>query len=138
MSKRFVISWIVLTIAVTAFGFVVHGLLLADYYSALVPNMFRSPADSQKVFPFMILANVLIGFSLTWIYRKGLELGKPAIGQGIRFGIVIAMLSLIPRYLIYYAVQPTPGILVVKQIVLDTIAMIILGILTALLNPADK
>ena len=137
MNKRFVISWIGLTLASFVLGFVVHGLLLANYYSALVPNMFRSQEDSQKVFHFMILADILIGFGLTWIYRKGAEPGKPAIGQGVRFGLAIAVFSVIPRYLIYYAVQPTPGILVVKQIVFDTIAMVILGILAAVLNPAQ-
>ena len=137
MNKRFVISWIVLTIASFALGFVVHGLMLANHYSALVPNMFRSPEDSQKVFHFMILADVLVGFALTWIYRKGAEPSKPAIGQGVRFGLAIAALSIIPRYLIYYAVQPTPGILAAKQIVFDTIAMVILGIIAAMLN-SDK
>ena len=138
MNKRFVISWIVLTIASFVMGFVVHGLLLSNYYSALVPNMFRSQEDSQKVFHFMILADVLIGFAFTWIYRKGVETGKPAIGQGVRFGIAVAMLSIIPRYLIYYAVQPIPGILAVKQIVFDTIAIVILGIIAAMLNPPEE
>ena len=137
MNKRFVISWIVLTIATFLLGFVVHGLLLGAHYAELVPNHFRSPEDAQRLFHFMILADILIAFALTWIYRKGSERGKPAVGQGARFGLAVAMLSLIPRYLIYYAVQPTPGILVVKQIVLDTIAMVILGIIAAMLNPAD-
>ena len=137
MNKRFVISWIVLTIATFVLGFVVHGVLLGDHYAELVPNHFRSPEDAQKFFHFMILADILIGFALTWIYRKGSVPGKPALGQGVRFGLAVATLSHIPRYLIYYAVQPTPGILVVKQIVFDTIAMVILGIIAAMLNPAE-
>jgi len=138
MNRRFVISWIVLTFASFVMGFVVHGLLLGNHYSALVPNMFRPPEDSHKVFHFMILANVLIGFALTWIYSKGVEPGKSAVSQGVRFGIAVAMLSVIPRSLIYYTVQPTPGILTVKQIVFDTIAMVILGIIAAMLNPPQK
>jgi hypothetical protein len=134
MNKRFVISWLVLTVVSFLFGFLVHGLLLADHYSALVPNMFRSPEDSQKVFHFMILANVLFSFGFTWIYRKGFEPGKPVIGQGIRFGLAVAALSIIPRYLIYYTVQPTPGNLVAGQIAFDTIAIVILGIIAAMLN----
>ena len=138
MNKRFVISWISLTVATAVLGFLVHGLLLAHHYEALVPDMFRAPEDSWKVFHFMILADVLVGFGLTWIYRKGVEPGKPVIGQGIRFGLAFATISIIPRFLIYYAVQPTPGMLVVKQIVLDTIAAVILGVLAAVLNRTDS
>jgi hypothetical protein len=134
MNKRFVISWIALTVASFLLGFLVHGLLLGNQYADLVPNMFRSPEDSQKVFHFMILANVLTSFGLTWIYRKGVEPDKSVIGQGIRFGLAIAALSVIPRYLIYYAVQPTPGTLAASQIAFDTIAMVILGVITAMLN----
>ena len=138
MNKRFVISWIVLTIATFVLGFVVHGLILGDRYAARVPDLFRSPEDSQKLFHFMLLADVLIGFGLTWIYRKGVEPGKSPIGQGIRFGLAAATLAVIPRYMIYYTVQPTPGELAVSQIVLDSIAMVILGIIAAMLNPADS
>jgi hypothetical protein len=138
MNKRFAISWIVLTIATFILGFVVHGLLLGSHYSELVPDLFRAPEDSHKVFHFMILADVLIGFGLTWIYRKGREAGKSPIGQGARFGLAIAAMSVIPRYLVYYTVQPTPGILVIKQIIFDTLAMVILGILAAFLNQQTR
>jgi hypothetical protein len=40
----------------------------------------------------------------------------------------------VPVYLIYYAVQPTPGMLVVKQIVFDSTLIVILGIIVAFLN----
>jgi hypothetical protein len=37
-------------------------------------------------------------------------------------------------YLIYYAVQPMPGEVVVKQIVLDTISIVLMGIVCAWIN----
>ena len=40
----------------------------------------------------------------------------------------------IPTYIIYYAVQPLPGAMVVKQIVFDTVAVVVLGVIVALLN----
>jgi len=40
-------------------------------------------------------------------------------------------------YLIYYAVQPMPGALVVKQIVFDSICMVLLGIVAAWINQRD-
>jgi len=37
----------------------------------------------------------------------------------------------VPTYLIYYVVQPMPGMTVVKQIVFDGILMLVLGAVVA-------
>ena len=58
----------------------------------------------------------------------------PFLGQGIRFGIALAVLMTIPMYLIYYAVQPWPGAVVVKQIVYDTVRMLLMGLAVAWIN----
>ena len=90
----------------------------------------------QGYFAYMILAHVFIAIGLTWIYRQGRE-RKPFLGQGARFGVAVAVLVVIPMYLIYYAVQPMPGALVAKQIVFDTIAMVVMGIVAAWINQRD-
>jgi hypothetical protein len=59
---------------------------------------------------------------------------KPFLGQGVRFGLAVAVVGVIPTYLIYYAVQPMPGNVVAKQIVFDTIAMVLMGIVCAWIN----
>jgi hypothetical protein len=133
MNKQFWISGVVMSVVAFIFGFIVHGLLLGDDYTA-VQHLYRTPEESQGYFGYLILANVLFGFALTWIYQQGVEAGKSTIGQGIRFGVAIALLMTIPTYLIYYAVQPLPDAMVVKQIVFDTIAVVLLGIIVALLN----
>ena len=46
------------------------------------------------------------------------------------------MLTTIPTYLIYLAVQPMPEALVVKQIIFDTIAMMAMGVVVAWINKA--
>jgi hypothetical protein len=116
MNKTFVISAAVLFLVSMTLGFVVHGLLLgADY--ARLQNLFRSPQDAQGHFGAMIAAHVFIAIGFTWIYRQGRDSGKSVLGQGVRFGLAIAVLTTIPTYLIYYAVQPMPSDVVAKQIV---------------------
>ena len=129
---KFAVSAIVLAIVSLLFGFVVHGMLLAPDYGAL-PNLFRNEADGSAHMPFMLLAHLCIGTGFTWIYLKGRE-AKPFLAQGLRFGLAVAVLTTIPMYLIYFAVQPMPGGLVVKQIALDTIAMVVMGVVCAWLN----
>lgn len=50
----------------------------------------------------------------------------------------MAFVTAVPVYLYYYAVQPTPGALVVKQIVFETIAVIVKGVVVAFLNPPKR
>ena len=133
MKKAFV--WSVVAVFVTSMllGFLVHSVLLHKDYERLVPNLFRGPADQQAYFAYMLIAHVIMAIGVTWVYRMGRE-NKPWLAQGVRFGIAIALLSTIPLYLIYFAVQPLPSDLVAQQIVFDTIAMVILGIVTAAVN----
>jgi len=130
MNKTFVIAWIVLFVLWMAASFVVHGVLLQGDYAALA-QMFRNEADSQQYFPWMLLAHVLLAGALAWIYARGQDPGKPWLGQGLRFGVATAMLTVVPTYLIYYAVQPMPGLLVAKQIVFDGLTMLVLGVAVA-------
>ena len=129
MNKKFFIAWLVVFVAWMAGSFVVHGALLgADY--AKLSNLFRQPPEAQKYFPLMILAHVILSGAFVWIYARGVE-ARPWLGQGIRFGVAIALLTSVPWYLIYYVVQPMPLETVVKQIVLDGALVVLLGIVAA-------
>jgi len=138
MDKRLLISGVAMTIAAAVLGFVVHGLLLNADYAALVPTIIRAPEDANHYMQWMLLADAAIGFGMTWIYRQGHTVSKSAIGQGLRCGFAVALVSTIPMFLIYYAVEPLPGMLVVKQLVFSTVQMLLLGVLVALLNPSPK
>jgi hypothetical protein len=106
-------------------------MLLHDDYAKLT-NLFRSEAESQQFFPWMIVAHVMLSGALVWIYSRGVEAG-PWLPQGIRFAIAVALLTVVPTYMIYYVVQPMPGSTVVKQIVFDSVLLVILGIIVAFL-----
>ena len=132
MNKKFVISVIVVFVFSMVFGFLVHGFILGPSYAALT-GMFRPEKDAGGYFPYMLLAHVFIAFTFVWIYNKGKE-EKPFLSQGICYGIAIASITAIPIYLIYYAAQPMPGLLVVKQIIFDTIGYVLMGIVVAWIN----
>ncbi len=132
MNRKFLLSMVVMAFASLLLGFVVHGVLLQAEYAKL-PNLMRSEQDAMNYFPFMLLAHLLIGIGITWIYLKGRE-DKPWLAQGLRFGVAVAVLVPVPMYLIYFAVQPMPSDLVAQQIVFDAITTIIMGVLVAWLN----
>lgn len=139
MDKRFWICGSLVSIAAMLLDFLIHAVLLQGDYNALVAlGIMRDQADAGHYVPYMLAAHLLIGFGLTWLYRQGVDNGKPALGQGLRFGTAVAVMSTIPGYLIYYAVQPLPAALVHKQMIFSTIAMLLLGLLLAGLNPGRK
>ena len=131
MKGKFLLGWVVVFVVWMAGSFVVHGMILHDDYGQL-PNLFRTEADSQQHFPLMILAHVIMAGAFVWIYSRGVE-AKPWPAQGVRFGVAVALLTVVPTYTIYYVVQPMPGALVVKQMVYEGILIVILGVVAAFL-----
>jgi hypothetical protein len=132
VNKRFIISLVVMYVMVLALGFVVHALLLHSDY-AQIPNVMRTEADSQKYFPYMLTGQLFFAVAFTWIYQRGKE-DKPFLAQGLRYGLAMAALTVVAKFLIYYAVEPLPGILVCKQIIFDSIGIVLMGVVLAALN----
>jgi hypothetical protein len=124
-------------VVLMAGGFLIHGTILhADY--AAQPQLMRTEADAQAHFGWMFVANFLMGLGFTWIYRKGREPGRPWVGQGLRFGVALAVACAAPMYLIYYVVQPWPGSIVVKQIGMETVMALVTGLVLAAINRDTK
>jgi hypothetical protein len=133
MNTKFVVSSLVMAVASLMEGFLVHGLALHNDYARL-PNLYRPESQAQGYMGYMLLAHLLIGIGITWIYRRGHEAGKGVLSQGARFGAALAVVSTIPTFLIYFAVMPVPSDLVAQQIVFDSIGVVLLGVIVAWLN----
>ena len=133
MNKKFLISVVVMFVLSMGSGLSgARGAAESSLHSAAGP-VSHTRRMLEAYFPFMLLAHVLIAFGFVWIYQRGKE-DKPFLAQGIRFGLAVAVLMTIPMYLIYYAVQPMPSALVYKQIVFDTLGVLLMGIVVAWLN----
>ena len=132
MDKKFWISAFVMFVMAMGIGLLVHGGMLHDDYARL-PNLMRPEAQAQGMMGLMVLAHICIALGFTWIYVKGKE-NRPWLGQGVRYGIAVAVMMTIPMYLIYYVVMPFPSDLVAQQIVFDSIGMVAMGIVLAWIN----
>jgi hypothetical protein len=132
MDRKFLISTAAVFVVWMMGSFLVHGLWLGSTYEGLT-NMMRPLDEQEGLFPFMLLAHVLMAGAFVWIYQRGME-DKPWQAQGLRFGIAIAIMAPIPTYMIYYTVQQTPVMLAVKQSIGDSIVVIIVAFAVAFLN----
>jgi hypothetical protein len=136
MNRRFLVAWLVVFFAWMVGDFIVHGQLLHDEY-ARQPHLYRPEAEAQGHFPLMFLAHAIMAGAFVWVYERGVE-NRPWVQQGARFGLAVALLTVIPWYLIYYVVQPLPGSLVTRQIIFGTILVVLLGILVAALRRTPR
>lgn len=127
--KKFILTVIVVFIVANLMGFLIHAYLLQADYMAIKEHY--RPEGQEKMI-FINLAYVSFAIGSVWVYAKGVE-DKPWLGQGIRFGIAMALVLAIPSFFIAYAVQPVPSALMVKQIMFETVDKILLGIITAAL-----
>jgi hypothetical protein len=130
--KAFVIAWPVAFVVWMFGSFVVHGVLLAGDYRGL-PALFRSEADGAAHFPFLLLAHVVASGALAWIYGRGVQ-PRPWVGQGVRFGLAAACLLPLYMYLVYFAVQPMPPSLVVRQVIFDSTVVVLVGLAIAFVH----
>lgn len=136
MDKRFWVCGIVVSVMALLLDFAVHGVLLRGDYLALAETGFvRGPDNAASFMPWMVAAHLLIGFGMTWLYRQVMPAGERSLTRGLRFGAAFAIAATIPAYLVYYAVQPWPLDLVVKQVVLGTGVVLVLGMLLGYLQP---
>ena len=131
MNKKFLIAVVAMFVVSMVKDFLVHGMLLAQDYAKL-GSLMRTPEEQQKLFIWMLLAHAMIAAALVWVYVQGRR-DAPWLAQGVRFGIALALLTVIPGYIIYYVVEPLPGDLIVKQVVYDTIGTVLLGMAVAAL-----
>ena len=132
MNRKFLISAVVMFVMAMGLEFFIHGVLLYGDYSKL-PNVMRPPAEAQAKMPLMVLAYISLAVAFTWIYLKGRE-NKPWLAQGARYGLAVAFLTTVPTYLIYHVVSQFPLDLTIKQIVFDSIVIVLMGIMLAWLN----
>src|SRR5690606_38721099 len=136
MDKRFWICGIVVGAAGLLLGLLVHGLLLRPDYQALA-QLYRSPEQANALAAWIIPAYLLLGLAMTWLYRRmpacdgdGVDLGR-----GARFGLAVALVSYVPWHILAFVGQPLPPSLVLRQVAFDRLAMVLLGMLLAWLQP---
>ncbi len=125
--KRLILTIIVVFFVANLTGFLIHAYLLrADYM--LIAQHYRPEGQEKMV--FISLAYLAFAIGSVIVYAKGVE-DKPWLEQGIRFGILMALILAIPSFFIAYAVQPVPSALMVKQVMFETVDKVVLGIVTA-------
>ncbi len=132
---RFLGRVLVIAVGMFILGYLGHQILLGRDYAAIEPIM-RNKADMIAHMPFAFVNALCFSTAFVWLYSQGRS-ARPWMGQGIRFGLVIWAVAMVPLYLTNYTIQPWPGIFVAKILAWELVAMTTLGIFVAALAKND-
>ena len=128
-TKRFLIAGVAVAVWLMLYGFVVYGILLADFWDSQGNAAMMRPENEQVMWAIM-LSCLLQGLALAFIFTKGYE-GK-GVGEGVRFGLLVAWF-IAGLYLLFYAIQPWGEVGLVASIATDGLMYVGAGIVLALL-----
>jgi hypothetical protein len=126
--KKFILAVIAVLVFISLANFVIHGVLLHPYYAQT--GLIRGDADGAAHAPFLGLAFLFFSLGFVWIYAQGVN-DRPLVGQGIRYGVAVWMITSVAAYIVYYAVQPWPGNVVCMQIGYELVVNLVAGVIVA-------
>jgi hypothetical protein len=110
----------------------VHGYLLAADYAPYEGTLLRVADGDQVPWQMIFLPVAHLSFigGLVWLYTR-LNLHGAVLVRGATLGVVGWLIGQVPLWLIWYAQQPWPGLIVVKQLGLELISAIVVGVVIA-------
>jgi hypothetical protein len=127
--KKLLLAIVAAYVVLMLTNYLVHQVwLLSDY--AAIPASHRSTAGILHRFWAMALGQFFFAALFAYIYTRGAE-KKPWLEQGIRYGILVAFLTVIPTALGEYVVYIVPYQLAIKWMIAGGIQLILLGLIVA-------
>lgn len=131
-SKKLMAATAAAFVILLASGYVVHGVWLSPIYEAMRQDYFSfRPPDIVRHKIWVVWVGDLIYCALfAWIYTRGLE-PKPWIGQGLRYGILMAFFTAVPAALNDYVAYMIPYTLAIKWMIAGFITLPLMGLAVA-------
>jgi hypothetical protein len=130
-TKRFIGTCAAAFVVSQILAIAIHGFILrSDYLPFYGTLLRRMDGGDQWQALLLPVAHLSFVIALVWVYSR-LSLGGSWIRQGLAIGVAGFFLGQAPLWLLWYAEQPWPGTLVVKQLVLELVAALIVGMVVA-------
>ncbi len=135
-TKRFIGTVVAVFVIAQVFAIVIHGFILGPeyrpFYGTLLRPMEPNAPGPKWMIAFLPLSHLAMAFAFVALYSRWVRPG-PEIPQGLRFGVLAWLFGPVPMYLLWFAEQPWPFSLTVKQLPLELFTMLVLGTATSML-----
>jgi len=136
--KRFVAACAAAFIVSQILEILIHGFILAPDYAPYYGKLLR-PMDRGADWRGLLLPLAHLSFivAFVWVYARAAT--SPSwVESGIIFGIFAWAIAQVPLWLLWYAEQPWPDSLVLKQLALELVAAVIVGLVVAAIVPVRR
>lgn len=130
--KSVLITGAVLAVIYVLLNALIHGVLLNDIYMQNA-SVWRPESEMKSLFCFLLFGEGIFAFFYAMIFAAGYDASLPGLGQGLRFGLLMALLVAPFSALSWYTILPIPAALAVYWFIADFVAMLILGAAAGLL-----
>jgi|SRR5271156_868879 hypothetical protein len=127
--KKLVLAIIVSYIVLMGTNYLVHSVWLMPDYAAIAASH-RNAEGIMHRFWAMALGQFFFAAMFAYIYTRGRE-RKSWMEQGIRYGIIMTFMTVVPYSLSEYTVYIVPYMLVIKWMIAGGIQLLILGLIVA-------
>jgi len=109
--------------------FLVHSVWLKEDYIATA-QLWRMPDEMGSRMWAMALAVLIYVVGAALIYAKGIE-DKPWLMQGLRFGVLLAMIQAVYTNVTMWVVMPIPHELSIKMLAGEAVLAFVLALVLA-------
>jgi len=110
----------------------IHGFILGSDYQPYEGTLLRAVGGGTPPWQMLFLpvVHLCLIVPLVWVYgRLGLE--GTTLARGLKLGLLAWTIGQLPVWLLWYAQQPWPGDLVLKQLGLELVASLLIGMTIA-------
>jgi len=126
--KRIIWASIVIYVVFQGLGLLIDYVFLKADYDQL--KALWRPNMMSRIW-ILYVVGLLVAFLFTYIFVKGRE-GK-GIQEGVRFGIIVWLFTMVPFNLELWVIFPIPHTLIVKWLLFGLLSSLIGGILAAMI-----
>jgi hypothetical protein len=125
--KRRALTIIAALVVTELLATIIHGFLLAADYAPFYGSLLRGGNEPPAQMLLLPVAHLCFVVGLVWIYARCPFSGSLPV-QGFKVGLLGWLVGQAPLWMIWYAEQPWPGSLFAKQLVLELVASLIVGL----------
>jgi hypothetical protein len=128
-TKRTLLAILAGFVLLAAGRYLIHSVWLAGPYAENA-TLWRTQSAMLHRLWVIHLANLIFAGAAVFIYVRSVE-AKPWLGQGIRFGILLALVTAVPQSMVEFFTYPIPAALAVDWIIGEGLLAVLLGVVAA-------
>ncbi len=129
--KKLWLAALLVYLAFMATNFLIHSLILGDYYMKPDVQSAMRPEEEMNRFSWVRFVTMAVfAFFFSFIFAKGYE--RKGVMEGVRYGIYIALFTFFVTSFEQFIIYPIPYAVVWYWIIAGLIQSVLMGVIAAL------